>query len=127
MGKRRNEKSGFRYEGLTGVDDRHHESIGNIHTISALESLLAYVKTGYDPMQQEWVVRAGCVGTDPELFFPGHGEHGDEAKEICRGCPVMEPCREYAIRTPHTEGVWGGMTEQERRAERKIRGWKKTG
>lgn len=53
---------------------------------------------------------AKCRGSDPNLFFPGHGESPRKALEICEGCPVSEPCFEYAMRNGETEGVWGGRT-----------------
>lgn len=59
----------------------------------------------------DWT-QARCLGEDPELFF----EHGreEEAKTFCAECPVREPCLAYALRNRQDEGVWGGLTEQER-------------
>ena len=70
-----------------------------------------------------WADQALCASTDPELFFGDHGHtyvtiDGNRemtAKAICRRCPVIEPCREYAMADWHLSGVWGGMTERERR------------
>jgi WhiB family transcriptional regulator, redox-sensing transcriptional regulator len=73
---------------------------------------------------QHWRSRAACRFTDPDLFFPisdsGRGlEQRREAKEICLGCVVWSECLEFAIGTRQVHGIWGGMTEQERRdAER---------
>lgn len=71
--------------------------------------------------------RAACrVGVDPELFFPAasrgpeHDAQVAAAKSVCSGCPVLHPCREWAL-TGLTEGIAGGMTETERRAERARR------
>ena len=64
---------------------------------------------------------ADCVDKDPELFFPV-GNTGpallqiEEAKAICRTCPVQEVCLQWAIETGQDSGVWGGMSEDERRA-----------
>ena len=69
-----------------------------------------------------WADQAVCASTDPELFFPAHGgvpinERGERegiAKSICRRCPVIEECRDYAMADPHLEGTWGGTTQAER-------------
>lgn len=59
--------------------------------------------------------RAACRDTDPdELFVSGAEQH--RAKRICRGCPVRLPCLREALENRIQFGVWGGMTERERRA-----------
>jgi WhiB family transcriptional regulator, redox-sensing transcriptional regulator len=69
---------------------------------------------------------AACLDEDPELFFP-IGNTGDallqiaEAKAVCRGCPVLEKCLSWALETGQDAGVWGGLSEDERRAERRRR------
>lgn len=70
-----------------------------------------------------WRDNAACLKKDPELFFPvGEPNEGspalaqaNAAKEICNGCEVQETCLQYALETGQDSGVWGGMTEQERR------------
>jgi WhiB family redox-sensing transcriptional regulator len=63
-----------------------------------------------------WVDAAACADADPELFFPERNSYAREAKAICAECPVLEACRDYAMRSPvGLAGVWGGTTEQERR------------
>ena len=77
-----------------------------------------------------WADRALCAETDPELFFGDtphtyttvNGDRTMTAKAICRRCPVIVACREYAMADPHLEGIWGGMTDRERAALR-ARGW----
>jgi WhiB family redox-sensing transcriptional regulator len=59
-----------------------------------------------------WRERAGCRDADPITFFEAY--EVDEAKRICAGCPVREPCLEYALRTEQLDGVWGGASEGER-------------
>jgi len=67
----------------------------------------------------EWRAEANCSGFDPDLWFaPGALEH-KEAKRICRACPVRRECLSYALETPVDHGVWGGMTERERRSFRR--------
>jgi len=68
-----------------------------------------------------WRDRAACLGVDPELFFP-IGNTGpalfqiEEAKAVCRRCEVVEPCLSWAIESRQEDGVWGGLSADERRA-----------
>jgi WhiB family transcriptional regulator, redox-sensing transcriptional regulator len=69
----------------------------------------------------DWRHRAICRDEDPELFFPV-GTSGPallqvaEAKAVCRRCPVMSDCLSWALHSGQDAGVWGGMSEDERRA-----------
>jgi WhiB family redox-sensing transcriptional regulator len=62
-----------------------------------------------------WRQHAACRGLEPEVFYPTSEEQTEEAKAICRGCPVREPCLDYALDNRERDGVWGGATERERR------------
>lgn len=64
---------------------------------------------------ESWESEANCIGVDPDLFFPEAGDKGEEAKEVCRGCPVQEQCLEKAIANREVGGIWGGTSESERR------------
>ncbi|MFM9702503.1 WhiB family transcriptional regulator [Streptomyces galilaeus] len=75
----------------------------------------------------DWRQRAACRHEDPELFFP-IGTSGpallqtEQAKAVCRRCPVRAQCLEWALETDQILGVWGGTSETERRAlKRRIR------
>ncbi len=68
-----------------------------------------------------WQTRANCMGVDPDLFFPERGASTREAKEVCRGCVVREDCLEYALDNGEKFGIWGGMSERERRRLRRAR------
>ena len=68
-----------------------------------------------------WRELAACRGADLDLFFPDRGESAEPARRVCARCPVREPCLDYAISNRITHGVWGGLTERERRALRS--GW----
>ena len=68
-----------------------------------------------------WQARANCMGVDPDLFFPERGASTREAKEVCRGCVVKEECLEYALDNGEKFGIWGGMSERERRRLRRAR------
>ena len=68
----------------------------------------------------EWSDQAACVAAEPEQFFPiGAGGAAswetEAAKAVCRRCQVLTECRDYALRTRQTFGVWGGLDEDERR------------
>jgi len=64
---------------------------------------------------QEWQDRALCAETDPEAFFPEKGGSTREAKRICSGCEVRAQCLEYALAHDERFGIWGGLSERERR------------
>lgn len=63
-----------------------------------------------------WADHAACRGADIELFFSLEEEDQQRALEHCRVCPVQEQCLRYAIENREMYGIWGGMTESERRA-----------
>ncbi|MFE2925609.1 WhiB family transcriptional regulator [Streptomyces goshikiensis] len=70
----------------------------------------------------QWQLRAACRNLGPEPFFHPAGERGEDrderdeaAKRVCAGCPVRTACLEHALRTRESFGVWGGLTEEERR------------
>ena len=63
----------------------------------------------------DWQDRALCAQTDPEAFFPEKGGSTREAKKVCRGCEVRAECLEYALEHDERFGIWGGMSERERR------------
>ena len=65
-----------------------------------------------------WRELAACRGADLDLFFPGRGESARPARQVCAACPVRQPCLDYAITNAITYGIWGGLTERERRALR---------
>ncbi|MGH8932540.1 MAG: WhiB family transcriptional regulator [Egibacteraceae bacterium] len=74
----------------------------------------------------DWRDHAACLDTDPELFFP-IGTTGpalnqiERAKAVCQRCDVATQCLEWAIATRQDAGVWGGLTDDERRALRRSR------
>ncbi|MGB8994016.1 MAG: WhiB family transcriptional regulator [Pseudonocardiaceae bacterium] len=67
------------------------------------------------PDQPDWQERALCAQTDPEAFFPEKGGSTREAKRICAGCDVRAECLEYALAFDERFGIWGGLSERERR------------
>ncbi len=63
----------------------------------------------------QWQERALCAQTDPEAFFPEKGGSTREAKRICLGCEVRDACLDYALAHDERFGIWGGLSERERR------------
>ena len=73
-----------------------------------------------------WRNRATCLGEDPELFFPiGHAGPAcvqiEEAKAICRRCEVVDTCLRWAMETGADTGVWGGLSDDQRRSLKRRR------
>jgi WhiB family redox-sensing transcriptional regulator len=66
-----------------------------------------------------WQERALCAQTDPEAFFPEKGGSTREAKKVCLGCDVRSECLEYALGHDERFGIWGGLSERERRRLKK--------
>jgi WhiB family redox-sensing transcriptional regulator len=88
-----------------------------------LNVALTWIRT-HDWDAQEWRDRAACRDTTPELFFPigttgGALDQIDAARRVCGQCPVTSECLEFALGTNQESGVWGGLTEEERRRLRK--------
>ncbi|MCG5460815.1 WhiB family transcriptional regulator [Micromonospora sp. MED01] len=69
----------------------------------------------------DWQEQALCTQTDPEVFYPEKGGTVEPAKKVCRNCDVQAECLEYALNRDERFGVWGGLSEKERRAEAKRR------
>lgn len=77
--------------------------------------------TGLD---NEWMRSAACLDAEPEIFFPpgpSAVDHINEAKTVCRACPVVADCLRVALADPTLVGVWGGSSEEERREIRRLR------
>ncbi len=86
---------------------------------SAKDSLLRLPPPIID--RWDWQLGAACRGMDSSLFFAPDGERARarnrrtiKAKAICNGCPALNDCRNYALASGETSGIWGGLTEDER-------------
>ena len=66
-----------------------------------------------------WSRFGRCDTADPELFFPQVGADNSLAKSICQACPVRRQCLDHALETKQKYGIWGGMTEAQRRRLRR--------
>ncbi|MCZ9309329.1 WhiB family transcriptional regulator [Corynebacterium uberis] len=82
----------------------------------------------------DWQLHGACRGANSEVFYHPDGERGrartqreETAKAICATCPVIDACREHALRAAEPYGIWGGMSESERltelRRRARIRTW----
>ncbi len=83
---------------------------------------LALTNSEDDPREDgplAWQDRALCAQTDPETFFPNKGEPTREAKKVCLSCDVRSECLAYALNNEEKFGVWGGLSERERRRLKK--------
>lgn len=82
-----------------------------LHTHRALANIAP--KLGIEP--PDWTLDAVCASTDPEIFYPEKGGSTREAKKVCAGCPVAAECLQYALDNQERFGVWGSLSERERR------------
>lgn len=78
-------------------------------------SLLDFAGQDSDDVELTWQERALCAQTDPEAFFPEKGGSTREAKKVCVSCEVRAECLEYALENDERFGIWGGLSERERR------------
>ena len=97
------------------IDDGEHLAV----VLREAERPTLMAIPGFDQMFEEiedqWQERALCAQTDPEAFFPEKGGSTREAKRICLGCDVKDECLEYALANDERFGIWGGLSERERR------------
>ena len=90
---------------------------GQVETFVVIEGGL---EVGNDLAEEpDWQERALCAQTDPEAFFPEKGGSTREAKRICSGCEVRAECLDYALAHDERFGIWGGLSERERRRLRR--------
>ena len=80
---------------------------------------LVNTETGAEEGELSWQERSLCAQTDPEAFFPEKGGSTREAKKVCVGCEVRAECLEYALANDERFGIWGGLSERERRKLKK--------
>lgn len=74
------------------------------------------------PEDPEWKDRALCAQTDPEAFFPEKGGSTRDAKRVCSGCEVRAECLSFALSNDERFGIWGGLSERERRRLKRCAG-----
>lgn len=86
-----------------------HPSVRLLPSVGALASIAALAA------DEPWMEDALCAETDQEAFFPDKGGSTRSAKSICQRCGVRAECLEYALAHDERFGIWGGMSERERR------------
>lgn len=101
--------------GTAGEDVRDIDGIGGDASARPVLSLIDGFGDPSDGVDEQWQERALCAQTDPEAFFPEKGGSTREAKRICLGCEVRDECLEYALANDERFGIWGGLSERERR------------
>ena len=85
-----------------------------------MSSQLTLISGGGDD-SKDWMAYALCAQTDPEAFFPEKGGSTHDAKIVCQACAVRADCLTYAIENDLRYGIWGGLSERERRKLRHQR------
>jgi WhiB family redox-sensing transcriptional regulator len=96
-----------------------------VHELEVLDGHIHHTHDSHDllesqePDESSWQERALCAQTDPEAFFPEKGGSTREAKRVCLSCDVRGECLEYALLHDERFGIWGGLSERERRKLKK--------
>lgn len=88
-------------------------------TVDIWEAAADIYGTGGEEGELAWQAEALCAQTDPEAFFPEKGGSTRDAKRVCGVCPVRKECLKYAMDNDERFGIWGGLSERERRRLRK--------
>ncbi len=101
---------------MSGPRDDAADSLHQVHRWRGRGPGLTFPATTISVcIPPEWFERAGCAGTDAESFFPEKGNSARPAKRVCANCPVRAECLDYALAHHERWGVWGGLSERERR------------
>ena len=88
----------------------------DMYTMSDSDPLLSHETTlELRSDSGEWKLDGLCRQVDPDLWFPEGPSLCSEAKKVCRKCPVIDQCLEYALKYNEKHGVWGGKTASQRR------------
>jgi WhiB family redox-sensing transcriptional regulator len=98
------------------------ENLGQVPDNWFIDPILLGVAGAYSDFEEDplsWQADALCAQTDPEAFFPEKGGSTRDAKRICTGCNVKAQCLEYALANDERFGIWGGLSERERRKLKK--------
>ena len=101
--------------------DEAYDSYDGYDDAPAEEAPAAFWADTTDGGQAAWRLDALCAETDPEAFFPEKGGSTREAKRVCTGCTVRAECLEFALANDERFGIWGGLSERERRRVRLAR------
>jgi WhiB family redox-sensing transcriptional regulator len=103
--------------------EEHRRSVPDDWAVDPVRLGVPGVRTGVeDDNPLAWQADSLCAQTDPEAFFPEKGGSTRDAKKICTSCEVRSQCLEYALHNDERFGIWGGLSERERRKLRKRAG-----
>jgi WhiB family redox-sensing transcriptional regulator len=104
--------------GKARVENRVENRVdgGHVRKASAVRELFLL---SVEADEAGWQERALCAQTDPEAFFPEKGGSTREAKKVCLTCEVRTDCLESALMNDERFGIWGGLSERERRKLKK--------
>jgi WhiB family transcriptional regulator, redox-sensing transcriptional regulator len=102
---------------LDGLDEVDDDEDGLEEGTAPVDLVL--LETDGLPPELAWQERALCAQTDPEAFFPEKGGSTREAKRVCMSCEVRAECLDYALAKDERFGIWGGLSERERRRVKK--------
>lgn len=91
------------------------KDLGALHMSDRQNAIVTSLPTTDNSVELSWQERALCAQTDPEAFFPEKGGSTREAKRVCLSCDVRSECLEYALAHDERFGIWGGLSERERR------------
>lgn len=100
---------------LLDDDDESFPSDAKVVGSVSASNVLSLFGEPEDDGLMGWQERALCAQTDPEAFFPEKGGSTREAKKVCTQCDVKAECLEYALANDERFGIWGGLSERERR------------
>ena len=100
---------------LLDDDDESFPSDAKVVGSVSASNVLSLFGEPEDDGLMGWQERALCAQTDPEAFFPEKGGSTREAKKVCTQCDVRAECLEYALANDERFGIWGGLSERERR------------
>jgi WhiB family redox-sensing transcriptional regulator len=103
---------------MESLSEEFHEQEAPVASREAALSIGNLALTG--DVRYDWKLLGVCRGSDPTLFFPAEQSVSQEVKEMCKRCPVTEPCLEFAI-THKEPGFWAGTTEGRRSKIRRQR------
>ncbi|MDO4919615.1 WhiB family transcriptional regulator [Kocuria sp.] len=101
--------SGTEPHDAQGVDASVWQAVAGLYSVSE----------GDAEGELAWQTDALCAQTDPEAFFPEKGGSTRDAKRVCEACPVSGQCLDYAMTNDEKFGIWGGLSERERRRLRR--------
>lgn len=88
---------------------------GELFADQQRSDLKTYLSSALLRWREPWMDDAECARVDPDAWFPEKGESPKPAKKICATCPVIQECREYALRNRERNGIWGGTSDADRR------------